>query len=86
MVNFGMTLAMYATPVICAVSAVSAHYRWVTQINPLTVLMEGFRPGFLGVGIVTVGQIAASFGMMLVVLAVGLMLFTHAEPIFMDTV
>ena len=77
---------MYATPVIYPVSAVPAHYRWVMRLNPLTVLMEGFRLGFLGVGEVGVAQLAASFGIMLVVLAVGLMLFTHVERIFMDTV
>ena len=86
LVNFGVTLAMYATPVIYPVSAVPAQYRWVTQINPLTVLMEGFRLAFLGVGYVDMAQLAASFGTMLVVLAVGLMLFTHVERIFMDTV
>src|ERR1019366_2514916 len=67
LVNFGVTLGMYATPVIYPVSAVPAHYRWVTQINPLTVLMEGFRLAFLGVGQVDVAQLAASFGIMLVV-------------------
>jgi lipopolysaccharide transport system permease protein len=48
--------------------------------------MEGFRLGFLGVGSVDMAQVAASFGMMLVVLVVGLMLFSHVERIFMDTV
>lgn len=86
LVNFGVTLGMYATPVIYPVSAVPAHYRWVTQINPLTVLMEGFRLAFLGVGQVDMAQLAASFGIMLVVLAVGLMLFTRVERVFMDTV
>jgi hypothetical protein len=41
---------------------------------------------FLGAGQVDVAQLAASFGIMLVVLAVGLMLFTRVERIFMDTV
>jgi lipopolysaccharide transport system permease protein len=86
LVNFGMTLAMYATPVIYPLSVVPPHYRWVMELNPLTVLMEGFRLGFLGVGQVDVAQLAASFGIMLVVLAVGLMLFTRVERIFMDTV
>jgi lipopolysaccharide transport system permease protein len=77
---------MFATPVIYPVSAVSARYRWVMQLNPLTVLMEGFRLGFLGVGDVDTPQLAASFGIMLVVLVAGLMLFTHVERTFMDTV
>ena len=35
LVFFGLTLAMYATPVIYPVSAVPPHYRWVTQSSIL---------------------------------------------------
>jgi lipopolysaccharide transport system permease protein len=55
-------------------------------MNPLTPIMEGFRLGFLGAGEVTVEQLGISFGVMLVVLAIGMMLFTHVEKTFMDTV
>jgi lipopolysaccharide transport system permease protein len=77
---------MYATPVIYPISAVPKRYLWVTQLNPLTPVLEGFRMGFLGAGTVDLTQLAVSFGMMLFVLAVGLMLFTHVERTFMDTV
>ncbi len=86
LVSFGIQLAMYGTPVIYPVSAVPEHYRWLIKLNPLSPIMEGFRLGLLGVGDVTVMQLAASFGVMLVVLAIGLMLFTHVERTFMDTV
>lgn len=86
LVAFGVTLAMYGTPVIYPLSVVPAQYRWVMQLNPLTVLMEGFRLAFLGVGTVDLTQLAASFVMMIVVLIIGLMLFTHVERSFMDTV
>jgi lipopolysaccharide transport system permease protein len=72
--------------VIYPLSVVPPQYRWLMHLNPLTVLMEGFRLSFLGVGNVDIAQIAASFGIMLVVLVVGLMLFTHVERIFLDTV
>jgi lipopolysaccharide transport system permease protein len=86
LVSFGTTLAMYATPVIYPVSVVKEQYRWVTNLNPLTPIFEGFRRGFLGVGDVDVTQLGISFGLMLVVLTIGLMLFTHVERTFMDTV
>ena len=38
------------------------------------------------VGTVTLGQLALSFGLMLAVLAAGMMLFTRVERTFMDTV
>jgi lipopolysaccharide transport system permease protein len=56
------------------------------EFNPLTPVVEGFRRGFLGAGSVDAVQLGTSFGVMLVVLAVGLMLFTHVERTFMDTV
>ena len=84
--TFGIQLLMYMTPVIYPVSAVPAEYRWIAQLNPLTPVIEGFRKGFLGVGSVTELQLAASFGVMVVVLVIGLMLFTRVERTFMDTV
>jgi lipopolysaccharide transport system permease protein len=86
LVAFGVQLLMYATPVILPMSAMPANYRWVLQYNPLTPIVEGFRLAFLGAGDVTVMQLGISFGVMLAVLAVGLMLFTHVEKTFMDTV
>ena len=86
LVSFGVQLLMYATPVILPMSAMPANYRWVLKYNPLTPIVEGFRQGFLGAGDVTAMQLGISFGVMLAVLAVGLMLFTHVEKTFMDTV
>jgi lipopolysaccharide transport system permease protein len=86
LITFGVQLLMYATPVIYPVSAVPERYRWVAELNPLTPVMEGFRLGFLGVGTVDMPQLAASFGIMLVLLSIGVMLFSHVERTFMDTV
>jgi lipopolysaccharide transport system permease protein len=86
LITFGVQLLMYATPVIYPLSAVPARYRWLAQLNPLTPIMEGFRLGFLGVGTVDAQQLVVSLAGMLVLLALGLMLFTHVERIFMDTV
>lgn len=83
---FGVQLLMYATPIIYPVSAVPERYRWVLQLNPLTPAFEGFRLAFIGVGTVTPGQLATSFGIMLALLSIGLILFTHVERTFMDTV
>ncbi len=89
LVAFGVQLLMYATPVILPMSAMTSipeKYRWVFQYNPLTPIVEGFRLGFLGAGDVTALQLGISFAGMLIVLAVGMMLFTHVEKTFMDTV
>jgi len=65
---------------------VPERYRWAAALNPLTPLVEAFRLAFLGAGIVDVSQLFGSLVAMIVLLAIGLMLFTHIERNFMDTV
>ena len=84
--TFGTQLLMYLTPVIYPISAVPASYRWMAELNPLAPILEGFRKAFLGVGSVTGMQLAASFVFMILILALGMILFTRAERTFMDTV
>ncbi len=86
LLTFGTQLLMYLTPVIYPVSAVPPHYRWLVRLNPLAPLLEAFRRGFLGVGTVSVGDIAVAAVVMMFVLCAGLMLFTHVERTFVDTV
>ncbi len=86
LVGFGVQLLMYATPVIYPASTVPERYRWIVELNPLTPLIEGIRVGFLGAGTLDLYHLGISFLVMLAVIAVGLMLFTHVERTFMDTV
>jgi lipopolysaccharide transport system permease protein len=85
LLTFGTQLLMYLTPVIYPVSAVPPQYRWLVRLNPLAPLLEAFRRGFLGVGTVAAGEIAVAAIVMLFVLCAGLMLFTHVERTFVDT-
>ena len=86
LVAFGVQLLMFGSFIMYPVSQVSAKNHWIAELNPLVPIIEGFRLAFLGAGTVDVAQVATSFGVMLAVLAVGLMLFTHVERTFMDTV
>jgi lipopolysaccharide transport system permease protein len=86
LVVFGTQLLMFLTPVIYPVSSVPKSYQWVVFLNPLSVIFEGFRAGFLGQGVVTVSQIAVSFVFMACTILVGLMLFTRVEKTFTDTI
>lgn len=86
LVTFGITLLMFASSVVFPMSSVPDKYHWILQCNPLVPIMEGFRLGFLGAGDVTASQLGISFGVMVAVLAIGMMLFTHVEKTFMDTV
>jgi lipopolysaccharide transport system permease protein len=86
LVAFGVQLLMFFTPVIYSVSSVPEQYRWIVSLNPLSPIFEAYRSGFLGGGTVTVMQLAVSFAIMIVVLIVGLMLFSRVEKTFMDTI
>jgi lipopolysaccharide transport system permease protein len=79
-------LGMFLTPVVYPLSMVPDRLRPLVEWNPLTPVLEGFRLAFLGVGTVSLEHLAGSAVGMFVLLAAGLMLFTHIERTFMDTV
>jgi len=86
LVSFGVQLWMYATPVIYPVSSIPERFRPLIQANPLTPIVEAFRYAFLGAGTVSTVNLAYSFGFMLIVMAVGILIFNRIEATFMDTV
>jgi len=87
LVQFGVTLLMYATPVILPISSFPARFRWIILLNPMTPIVEIFRYAFLGgAGTVNLPDLAYSFGFMVVVVVIGTLIFNRVEATFMDTV
>lgn len=86
LVQFGVQLLMYATPVIYPVSSIPQRWQWVIQINPMTPIVEAFRFAFLGAGTVDLAHLLYSFGFMLAVVFIGAVIFNRVEQTFMDTV
>jgi len=86
LVQFGVQLLMYITPVIYPTSAIPARFQALMRFNPMSSVVEAFRYGFLGAGTVDLVQLAYSFGIMLVVIIVGAVMFNRVEATFMDTV
>ena len=86
LVQFGVQLLMYATPVIYPVSSIPARFRWVIIANPMTPIVEAFRYAFLGVGTVNNGQLLYSLAFMLVSVFLGVIIFNRVEQTFMDTI
>jgi lipopolysaccharide transport system permease protein len=85
-VTLGTQLLMYLTPVIYPTSLLSPRYQQLVLLNPLAPIIEGIRRGLIGVGTVTPEQIAWSASVMLVLLTIGMMMFSRVERTFMDTV
>jgi len=86
LVGFGVSLWMYATPVIYPVSAIPEQYQFIIQANPMTPIVEAFRYAYLGAGTVDPVNLLYSFGFMLVVLIIGIVLFNRIEQTFMDII
>ena len=86
LIQFGVQLLMYATPVIYPLSSVPEKYKFWIRLNPMTPVLEGFRYSFLGVGSFSSVDIIISLGISVLVFVVGLMVFNYVEKDFMDTV
>jgi lipopolysaccharide transport system permease protein len=85
--GFLVQLWMYATPVVYPLSLITRPgWRMIAALNPMTSVVESFKHAFLGAGTVDVRYTAISVGITLVVLFLGLVLFTRAERTFVDTV
>lgn len=86
LVTFGVTLLMYATPVIYPISSLAAKYKKIALLNPLSGIVETFRYGWLGSGSFSWNALEYSFVFMLVLLLMGVVVFNKVEKNFMDTV
>lgn len=86
LVTFGVTLWMYATPIIYPLSEIPEKYRFLVVANPMTPVVETFRTALLGVGEINYQHLLYSFAFTVVLLAIGIVIFNKVEKTFMDTV
>jgi len=87
LVAFGVTLMMYATPVVYPLSMIGGgSFRWLIFANPMTPIIEAFRYAYLGAGTFDPAYLCYSALFTAVILFVGIVLFNHVEITFMDTV
>lgn len=85
-VSFGVSLWMYATPVVYPLSTASGKMRTLLLANPVTPMMELFRYMFLGQGQISLPGLIWSAVFTVIVLMGGILLFNRVEKTFMDTV
>jgi len=86
LVQFGVQLLQYVTPVIYPLSAMSPKYQALIRLNPLTSVVEAFRYAYLGSGSINLLQLGYSFAVMLIAIVIGAVIFNRVEATFMDTV
>ena len=86
LLTFGISLYMYATPVIYPTSMLSAKIQPYAKYNPLTGIFEGFKYAWMGVGEFHPIMLVYSTVIILILLAIGTIVFNKVEKGFMDTV
>ena len=91
LVGFGAQLWMYATPVAydmnsMAVFALGGKYHTLYMLNPVTPIVNLFRYAYLDIGEIEWLFYGISWIITLIVLFIGVMLFSKVEKTFMDTV
>ena len=91
--SFVVQLWMYATPIVYPLSQVEGKEKFgiklstVMCLNPVTPVIETFKHGALGAGqFIGWGWLAYSFAVMLIVMALGILIFNRVQKSFMDTV
>jgi len=85
-VGFGTSLLMYATPIIYPLSQIPDRWKWLVLANPITPVIEAFRYAYLGAGSFQPVYLLYSIAATALLLFAGVLLFSHVEKTFMDTV
>ena len=86
LLSFGVSLYMYATPVIYPVSALPKTIQSYALWNPLTGIFECFKYAWLGVGDFNPIMLVYATILIFAILAIGTIIFNKVEKSFMDTV
>ena len=86
LIQFGVQLVMYATPIIYPLSSVEGKLRTLMNYNPFAHIIETFKYAYLGTGEFSLKGIAYASVVMIVVLVSGVLIFNKTEKSFMDTV
>ena len=89
LVSFGTHLWMYFSPVAYSSSMVTQRFPALAgwyRLNPVTPVIDLFRATWLGAGEIAPVYSLISLGITLLVVAGGVLLFSHTEKTFMDTV
>ncbi|GEN68900.1 MULTISPECIES: ABC transporter permease [Chryseobacterium] len=86
LLGFGISLYMYATPVIYPTSALQGIFKKLAFYNPLTGIFECFKYAWLGVGNFSPLMLGFSTIIIIILLLIGVVVFNKVEKTFMDTV
>lgn len=84
LIGFGVSLAMYATPIFYPLSAVPQQLKWLATLNPMAPVVEMFRYSFTGTGEVSLVQCVVGAAVTVAVFLLGVALFKRVENTAID--
>jgi len=77
---------MYLTPVIYSTELFPAKYRWIFQINPMSVIINAYRQVILAGGMPNLRSLAIALVLSVLLLIGGYKFFKKLEGVFADVV
>lgn len=83
-VPLAMQLWMYATPVIYPLDLVPTRWQWLYRLNPMAVLIEGYRDAVINLRMPASADVALAALVSLGVLIAGYVYFKRTEMSFAD--
>lgn len=86
LIQFGVQLWMYVTPIIFPLSSLSGEMKILAILNPMTAIIETFKFSFLSSGTFNWIYLGYSTLVTLIILLIGVLIFNKTEQNFMDTV
>lgn len=91
LISFGTQLWMYASPIaydMFSITGFAPGGKWhaLYMCNPVTPIVNMFRYGYLGIGAIEWNYYMIGWVTTLVIMIVGVVLFSRVEKTFMDTV
>jgi lipopolysaccharide transport system permease protein len=86
LIQFGIQLWMYITPVIYPLSSLSGKAKIIAILNPMTSIIETFKFAFLGSGSFNGFYLLYTSIITFIILIAGVLIFNKTEQNFMDTV
>ncbi len=88
LIQFGIQLMMYATPVVWPLKNIDEKYHALVALNPITGILETFKVAFFGLdnGVFNWWFLGYSALFTFIVLFIGTRLFGRVEKSFIDTI
>lgn len=79
-----LQLFFYATPIVYSVQTIPENFRWILKFNPMTYIIEGYRDIFYNQCRPDLKGLAILFGISIVVLIIGYMIFNKLQKKFAE--